>query len=169
VTLGYTEKKELRERLESEHRWDAFKAHREALKRQGVDESKVWEQAALAFEPLPEGGAQPAPAKPVEEARTEDFINKTASNPESVQWVADNLEIPDVKPTDAPSKAAWSLLRWARKSVTTKDRFWTQVFTKLMPTGKQLEEGDRQGDDGASIIELCNRVEAALPDGDSGG
>lgn len=151
----YTWKKELRERLERENRWKAFISHREALKRMGVEEKHVWEQAAEAFPPLPEGVVaetpeEAAPEKPTA-ALTEDFINKTASDQEVVRWVADTLDLADVKPSDAPSAAAWNMRLWARGH---KDRFYTQVFVKLMPTGKQMEDEGRYRDDGASIREL---------------
>lgn len=150
----------LKRRLQAEGTWKDFIRVRESLKDGGMDERDAWLTAA--------GEEVPERNEPTD-ALASDFADKAASEPESVRWVADNISVKGVKPSDAPSAAAWGLLQWAKSSVTTKDRFFTQVYTRLMPSGKQLEDEGRFRDDGEGIIELCGKVEAEILEALEGG
>ena len=76
---------------------------------------------------------------------------------ENLQWVASHLCVKDVKPKDAPSSTAWGMLMWARTSPTTENIFWSNLFTKSMPTKQQLDHEATKGDVGG-VIRLIDEV-----------
>lgn len=62
-----------------------------------------------------------------------------------VRWVAANILNMDAKPSDAPSKAAWGLLVWARSEPS---EFYRGPYTRLLPTKSQVDdEADQNTDD----------------------
>ncbi|MFH1743384.1 MAG: hypothetical protein ABIH23_30630 [bacterium] len=62
-------KKELRERLQREGRWDAYVARREQLKAKGVTPSLAWRKAAAEFLPVKEDSGSNQPTSQDEETR----------------------------------------------------------------------------------------------------
>lgn len=85
------------------------------------------------------------------------FKKKTATPIENLQWVASHLCVSDVKPRDAPSSTAWSMLMWARSSPTTENIFWSSLFTKSMPTKQQLDY-EASKNDSSDVIRLIDEV-----------
>jgi hypothetical protein len=61
-----------------------------------------------------------------------------------VRWVAANILNEDAKPSDAPSKAAWGVLVWARSEPS---EFYKGPYTRLLPSKAQVDgESDQVGD-----------------------
>jgi len=85
------------------------------------------------------------------------FKKRGATPIENLQWVASHLCVKDVKPGDAPSSTAWGMLMWARTSPTTENIFWSNLFTKSMPTKQQLDHEVSKGDAGG-VIRLIDEV-----------
>jgi hypothetical protein len=85
------------------------------------------------------------------------FKKKTATPIENLQWVASHLCVEDVKPRDAPSSTAWGMLMWARSSPTTENIFWSNLFTKSMPTKQQLDH-EATKNDASDVIRLIDEV-----------
>ena len=85
------------------------------------------------------------------------FKKRTATPIENLQWVASHLCVKDVKPRDAPSSTAWGMLMWARTSPTTENIFWSNLFTKSMPTKQQLDHEVSRGD-ASGVINLIDEV-----------
>jgi len=85
------------------------------------------------------------------------FKKKTATPIENLQWVASHLCVEDVKPRDAPSSTAWGMLMWARSSPTTENIFWSNLFTKSMPTKQQLDY-QASKNDASDVIRLIDEV-----------
>jgi len=85
------------------------------------------------------------------------FKKRSATPIENLQWVASHLCVKDVKPRDAPSSTAWGMLMWARTSPTTENIFWSNLFTKSMPTKQQLDH-EVSKSDASGVINLIDEV-----------
>jgi hypothetical protein len=176
-------KAQLRDHLTEQGLWQRFVAIRESLKAQGVDAAEAWREAAVALESeMGDGsgkaveGAERAPVSPIKaitgdisEDRVEKgmFIGKGCSTPETVEWVAANVMVGDVEAEDAPSPEAWGMLCWARRSNTNEAQFWGQIYTKLLPSRTSLEAEARYRDDGRSILNLIEVMNAELEEEDN--
>ena len=69
-----------------------------------------------------------------------------------VAWVYEHLADRNVKPQDAPTAGAWSLLTWARRY---KNRFFEQVLPKAMLNKpSEADENLREAELRATEIEL---------------
>jgi hypothetical protein len=68
-----------------------------------------------------------------------------------VEWVTENLGVSGLKPEDAPSSRAWS---WYIQALYDNNayRMVMQHSTKLMPTGKQLEQEGKHGNLGTKRL-----------------
>lgn len=62
----------------------------------------------------------------------------------------------------APSVEAMALLRWVLEDPENKKVFWTQAWTKLLPTRQQIEQGSKYRDDGRNVVELLDRYERGV-------
>ena len=178
-------KAQLRDHLTEQGLWKRFVEIRESMKAEGVEPSEAWREAAVALESEMGDGSRKtgeerveAPASPVRvlsgdisEDRVEKgmFIGKGCSTPETVEWVAANVMVGDVEASDAPSPEAWGMLCWARRSNTNEAQFWGQIYTKLLPSRTSLEAEARYRDDGRSILNLIEVMNAELAAEDDGG
>jgi len=63
-----------------------------------------------------------------------EMMNRVASIPEVIRWVARNIEADE--PKDPPSADALCMWRWARRN---KDDFWRSHYSKLIPSRTNLE------------------------------
>ncbi len=140
---------ELTERLRRENRWGeatrfkdtAVKDFRDkGMKRPEAAEA-AWEAMAKAFPPLAVPAATDAPGGPDEDDELIDVDALVAKQPHDfardVQWVYAHLADRNVKPEDAPTAGAWSLLIWARQY---KNRFFEQVLPKAQSDTSNEEE-----------------------------
>ncbi len=59
------------------------------------------------------------------------FEGKDCSFREEVIWVANNVHIRGVKPKDAPSSSAWTMLNYARSSGTNLGYFLRDFYAKI--------------------------------------
>jgi hypothetical protein len=144
--VGVESKGRLKQRLLNQGCWPAFLKVRESLKAEGVEPVEAWRQAAEQFPPL-DGrtvvlkGRRAAQAEalsqnierpqPWAESKTTPAQERSQ---DAVLWVAAHLDNADLQPADAPSMAAWALLRWVQESAVHRDRFWEGIFAKLLPT-----------------------------------
>lgn len=114
--------------------------------------------------------AAPA-AAPVDLVTPDVFADKPDdTGPEDVRWVAAHCAVVGIKAEDAPSKLAWSLLRWVQQSPMNERDFWTNTYPKVLPSKSQLDrEQEQREDDGSSTIRLAeelrrrNQMPALLP------
>lgn len=161
---------------ESTNRWDEFVKVREGLKRDGVSPSDAWLAAAQVMDSATWGESKVVPVRtePVREvlpadlpqvrsevvdgARREVFGGKKVPTVKVVEWVASNLQVEDVGPSDAPSSEAWGMLVWARRSPVNESQFWGSIYAKLLPSRSQLDGLERQMDDGSRVEELADRL-----------
>ena len=99
---------------------------------------------------------------PKEYASRESFLNSvsTENNPiEDIRWVFHALGAKDLKPQDAPSTGAWSLLQTLRNDEIALKSFYTTVYPKLLPTRAQLEKGENnRAEDGRKQFDLIDQI-----------
>jgi hypothetical protein len=157
-------KAELTDRLRREGRFDAFKARREAMKGQGMAPKDAWRAAAEEFPPqglarveaFP--GAEDLPAGVLEVLKAKGDCNIA----KAIRWVFDAIGDPSIKPTDAPSTGAWSLLAWARSSAATRGQFYAMYLPKLLAKADRGQGADNVQFDGKGpTTELLERIMAA--------
>lgn len=82
-----------------------------------------------------------------------------------MEWVANNISIKAVKPSDAPCPAAYSLLMWVRECDGNVEKFWTTMFTRTLPAKSQLEKQGNLNDDNRSTFDLLSRLQGEGKDG----
>ncbi len=119
---------------------------------------------------VPVGGGGPSSlADPTTMAVMADFEGKSASAVESILWVADHLRIVDVKPSDCPSKSAWSMLVECRiNPLFCHSTFWQALYAKTIPSRSQLDDRpDAAGLDGEHVIESIRTLRVMKADAES--
>lgn len=137
-------------RLSAAGKLDEFYKHIENAKKGGMDGSAAWRGALTAFShvkaPKPDTIPLTDPTP---------FIGKELDEASTVRWVAASMAL-GVKPEAAPSAAAWGLLLWAREH---SDSFWQTVYTKILPSKSQLDQGaGKMRDDGSEILATLDRI-----------
>lgn len=172
--------KSVRERLQEEGRWEAFCLLRESLKADGMEARDAITKAMEEFQPLdpdyqtppgPNPARQPGalsatPAK--ERVPLTVFKGRTCDIRVAIEWVADHIMISDVKAADAPSSAAWGLIKWAQRTQQNEAEFWKNLFKPLIPPISTEEEG-RFVDDGHEILDtITQRLKALNPPREAG-
>jgi hypothetical protein len=153
---------ELTERLRREGRWSeasrfkdtALKEFRaKGMKRDEASDA-AWEAMATAYPPLATSGESLpnlANATPDDlHGQDDELIDVdalVAKQPydfaRDVAWVYEHLADRNVKPQDAPTVGAWSLLTWARRY---KNRFFEMVLPKAMAAHTDEEEKNQRAE-----------------------
>ena len=134
-------------RIRKEGRLAAFDAKRaelrEKYKREGYSREdagdRAWREAADAFPPLPELESDG-------DVMTPEEVNDLLARPEfetvdladDVLWVYGALDNRQARAKDAPTRGAWSMLKWARNH---RDRF----FEHLLPKALKVREAGPGG------------------------
>lgn len=130
-------KRDIQTRWTTAGKWARFKELREQFKREGTPAADAWQIANDALEREVTAGASEAnaipPAIPLTEVVSPAtdgqppvtglppvigrgavdvsiFADKRCSEKRAVQWAAEHLKAKDVRPEDAPSAIAWTLL-----------------------------------------------------------
>lgn len=88
--------------------------------------------------------------------------NASCSIPKAVQWTMDHLEDSKNTRPDFPGRTAKALWTWAIRSEQNKADFIKTVWTKLMPSQKDLDNQARYSDDGSKQIKLAERILARI-------
>ncbi|WP_309382003.1 hypothetical protein [Cerasicoccus frondis] len=87
---------------------------------------------------------------------------RTASEPEIIRWVANNIDNPLACPENCPSPFAWTLLKDCRVSMETRFFFMEKLWAKLIPARSTFnEDDDKREEDGAEIVGVIDRIRAA--------
>ncbi|MCG3139154.1 MAG: hypothetical protein HJJLKODD_03033 [Phycisphaerae bacterium] len=83
---------------------------------------------------------------------------------QTIEWVAANLVVPPGREDMAtcPSQNSYALYDWSRQSARNCDVFWTTIFTKLVPSRSEQENGPRYEDDGRDLTWAFEQIEAAI-------
>lgn len=86
----------------------------------------------------------------------------------AVEWVAEHLHIDGVQPIDAPSGLAWSLLLDCKTSIRMREQFWTNLFSRMLPSDKEMKYLDRRSSenddtrDAEALYEQAEKEQLAL-------
>ena len=125
-----------------------------------VEEAKSFEDA----ESVPEvAGPGPVDFLPGIRLSRKNFKGKKSKPAEDLKWVAECMYDGEVTEKEAPSAVAWGLLMTCRKNPAAFQDFWLSIYPKMLPTKAQFEAEEKmRGDDGKSIIELCDRFKKAV-------
>lgn len=151
--------------LNERGKWDWFVLRRDELKKQGyapdVAQGMAYEEAlgspvevapvvAGAEQKSVEAGGGEIIGSPPMEPKFADDVDMIRA----ARWVVQALALPNLKVSDAPSLAAWSLLTWARIS---KDDFFKNHAVKLYPK-QEADMGESLRADGRKQIALAERL-----------
>jgi len=77
---------------------------------------------------------------------------------EILRWVFENMEVRGILPKDAPSPGAYALLKHCRNNVQTKTKFYSDMWSRTIPTKSRLDEEQRKVDDGDKCIMTLDRI-----------
>lgn len=150
---------DLTERLRREGRWPEASAFKDQVVRElrakGTKRTEAaehgWEEMARNFPPLPAPEPEPAALGESADLDQNDGIGalpewiEDGAPPDlarDIKWVYQQLENRRVRPEQAPSAGAWSLLQWAREY---RSRFFEQLLPKaLAAKASEDEEGVRR-------------------------
>lgn len=134
---------ELVTRLKNVGKWDDFITRREELKAGGMPAVEAQAKAVAEFPP--NGQASAEAALPTETPSSTEAAPLVDLSPlkgkpsvpilECVKWTTENLDKDSVTPADAPSAGAWSMLFWARSSLSARGEFYRSFVVKLLPKG----------------------------------
>lgn len=83
-----------------------------------------------------------------------------AAEPEIVRWVARQIDNPNPSPTECPDPFAWTLLRLCRADPEFVVWFVDKLWSKLIPSRSQLEQGGPASFDGKPTRELIAKIQA---------
>jgi hypothetical protein len=174
-------KVQIRKWAEESGLWEQFVYVRERLKRDGVPAADAWLAAAqeldgekwgvvcpsVSEDDLPHGRSKEVSVsedvevveRVVGSSPTKAlFAGKKVATVKVVEWVASNMQVIDVSPSDAPSSEAWGMLVWARRSPMNESQFWGSIYAKLLPSRSQIEAEQRYSDNGVRMEEMADRL-----------
>ena len=100
-----------------------------------------------------------SPPEPLEQC-PRGLPNTKATELEIVRWVARAIDDPHVKPSQCPDPFAWTLLRQCRGDPSFCSSFIEKLWSKLIPSRSQLDQGDTKAVDGQVTMDLIDRITA---------
>lgn len=86
------------------------------------------------------------------------FGSEKYGEAEIIRWVASNLYLKDVQPSDCPGAIAWNMLTFLRDNPSSIADFWKSTYVKLLPSRSQVEEVKRTSFDGADLVDVVNEL-----------
>ena len=95
--------------------------------------------------------------------KSEFSSSEGVSENEKLRWVFEMMKVDGLKPADAPSPGAWSLLHELRGDEVQRRDFYKTLWPKLL-TKEDFDKSSKLNDDGKKTIELIERLIKALPD-----
>jgi len=152
-------KSAIRQELVRAGHWTRFCAMRNRLESEGVKPNDAYAQAASQL--LGKNVDEKEKDLPSLEGEVDaDVFTETgAGTPECVGWVAKKMMVKGVRPEQAPSSEAWSMLCWARRNNQNEAQFWGQIYTKLLPSKSQLDQEQRYKDDGRKVLSVIQKLQ----------
>ena len=88
----------------------------------------------------------------IEYADIEDFGDRRCSEQEIIRWVGQNMFVDGIKPCDCPDPTAWNMFQQCRNSTVFAMDFWKTIYTKIIPSKKEL--GEDSGVDKDKVEEM---------------
>lgn len=103
--------------------------------------------------------AEEIPPEKVSRDRFLECIEAADNDPlGDLKWVFHALGAEGLKPEDAPSPGAWSLLTSLQGDELMLKTFYTSVYPRLLPNKSQIPEGDERVDDERRHFRLIERL-----------
>lgn len=136
---------------------------REALEMIGVDFEAMWDGLFGSKAAMERDGEI---VREIDEGtvsaivETDERMLAAATGVEShrvIEWVAEHLDDEDVQRTDAPSGAAWSMLKWARSDDKSRETFWTRNYQSTVIPKRERTGG--AGDRDVEEAELSRTLD----------
>ena len=159
---------EATDRLRREKRWDEASQYRDEVRKRLRDEGKsrqeasdeAWDAMLEQFPPLP---APPTAPDALDLSDADDaLIDQLAAVPvdlvRDAHWVYANLEHPRIRLEDAPSLAAWGLLRTARSDPA---KFHAQLIAMQSKAKAAAPTEDEPPDADPGLADLERMLERA--------
>jgi len=163
---------------------DVWLAALDVKDKHGYPFSYAYPQGITLENAIPRGPGEdlPKPPTPISDAAAA-FNGRKAANPfratkaafagkpkathrQNVEWVAENIRVEDVKPEEAPSATAWSMLCFVRSGMGgEEEKFWTALYAKLMPSQAEMKYFDKMSDSGSETrdaLKVCEEAEQAM-------
>lgn len=131
----------------------------EGMSRRDAQEA-AWDALEDKFPPLESPVDLVDTEEPDATVSWKEFAGVPDSTPElyyrDAGWVYDRLAVEGLKPEDAPSPGAWSLLQWAKRNL---DRFFEQVMPKAVSAqAKAAAAGDPCERDDSDDLTVLDRL-----------
>ena len=131
---------ELKSRLQSAGRLDAFRRERARVAAMSTDEV--------------DHDAQDEQERKVDKwIEASRFKTETLSYHQLVTWVAEHIAA-RTEPEDCPCGKAWSLLQWVRESEANETQFWTKIWSPSIFE----DEAHRLIDDGRKDLQMIEAI-----------
>lgn len=96
----------------------------------------------------------------IEMAALEEFEGREAGEVEIVRWIARNMDIKGIKPSDCPDPAAWTILNQCRSNAMFRNTFLTTVWVRIIPSKSQLDDNSDAGKmDGEPQLKTLEKIQ----------
>lgn len=161
-------RKQFKARLQESGLWEDFLARREELQADGNTATTANKIARSEFGPAddeepekkPKSKPKRKPPVKVESVPADVFADRpSVSARKVVQWVFNSIDLDDLKPEDAPSAGAWSLLMRLRRYPDLLKEFYRTIWSKMLPTRSEIERTERFEDDGREQLDIIDKLE----------
>ncbi len=88
---------------------------------------------------------------------------REASERDQARWVANwiGCDPADVPTEGIPNKAAVHMLKWASGNAASRESFYRNIYTKIMPSKSDIDRMDAKDGGAVGVIDLISRIEAA--------
>jgi hypothetical protein len=137
------------DRLRSEGRWEEASLYRDQMRKQLRAEGKTkaeakeasWAMMLAKYPPIPVETASDEAASKGTQAEIEELVARTEGQEaflvDDLKWAYENYLDDSITPKDAPTRGAWSTLKFARSN---SNKFMELVFGKLLPRQEEQEK-----------------------------
>jgi hypothetical protein len=90
--------------------------------------------------------------------------NKSCSVHEAIQWVAANISRhpKDIRLSEVPSPTAWNLLVYVQAGPANEKDFWTNIWSKTIPSKQQFDAAMQRDIDNSKLEEVMDDILAAI-------
>lgn len=90
--------------------------------------------------------------------------DKRCSEHQAIRWVAANFSRPlnEIHIADAPSPTAYNLLIYARGGTANEKEFWSNIWSKTIPTKQQIDGDMKRQADNEKLEETLDQILSVL-------
>ena len=90
--------------------------------------------------------------------------DKRCSEHQAIRWVAANFSRPlsEINIADAPSPTAYNLLLYARSGTANEKEFWSNIWSKTIPSKQQIDNDMRRQADSERLEDTLDQILSVL-------